>query len=430
MNIIPDLSLTGPTARVVIVAALLAALLLMARPPAGVDARRWFTGAFAVTAAMAWIVVGGIWVMLELAWRPFPEPVPAAMYLASGVALHVALLAVVKPLLGRRRQLAWTLPVALVAVVAALLQANVTYQLYPTVGALDPLAGPEEVAYERLGDPGLRRAPRDGGVLTSVHLDNPASGFEARDAQVYLPPAYFANPRPALPVVVLVAGVPGSPQQWFAEGRAGESLDAFAADHRGSAPIVVAVDANGSPFKDTLCVDSPTTGDKVMTYLAKDVPASVAKLFDVDEDPAKWAIGGLSRGGSCALQMALSHPGTYPTFLSMSPQQRPVDENPAQTVAKYFGGDAKAYAAVDPLEMLKTGRFDAEPRLAGRLIAGLDDSEDRDAGHELTAAAHSAGIDVTYSELPGAHTWRVWSTGFAESIPWLSARLGLTGEDP
>ena len=274
----------------------------------------------------------------------------------------------------------WTLPVALVAVIASLLQANITYQLYPTVGTLDPLSGPEELAYADIG----RRAPRDGGVLTSVHLDNPASGFAARDAQVYLPPAYFAHPRPKLPVVVLVSGVPGSPEQWFAEGRAGRALDAFAEDHRGLAPITVAVDANGATFKYTLCVDSPATGDKVMTYLAEDVPAGVAKLFDVDE-------------------------------------------NPAETVATYFRGDRKAYDAIDPLKILETARFGGGAH--GRIIAGLDDAEDREAGRELTAAAHAAGIDVAYSETPGAHTWRAWAAGFAESLPWLSARLGLTGED-
>lgn len=248
------------------------------------------------------------------------------------------------------------------------------------MGTLDPLSGPEELAYADIG----RRAPRDGGVLTAVHLDNPASGFAARDAQVYLPPAYFAHPRPKLPVVVLVSGVPGSPEQWFAEGRAGQALDAFAEDHRGLAPITVAVDANGAVFKDTLCVDSPATGDKVMTYLAEDVPAGVAKLFDVDPDPA-------------------------------------------ETVATYFRGDGKAYDAIDPLKILETARFGGGAH--GRIIAGLDDAEDREAGRELTAAAHAAGIDVAYSETPGAHTWRAWAAGFAESLPWLSARLGLTGED-
>lgn len=82
----------------------------------------------------------------------------------------------------------------------------------------------------------------------------------ARDAQVHLPPAYFAHPRPKLPVVVLVSGAPGSPEQWFVEGRAGQTLDAFAEGHRGLAPITVAVDANGATFKDTHRVDSPATG--------------------------------------------------------------------------------------------------------------------------------------------------------------------------
>ena len=154
----------------------------------------------------------------------------------------------------------------------------------------------------------------------------------ARDAQVYLPPAYFAHPRPKLPVVVLVSGVPGSPEQWFAEGRAGQTLDAFAEGHRGLAPITVAVDANGATFKDTLCVDSPATGDKVMTCPAEDVPA--------------------------------------------------------ETGATYFRGDGKTYDAIDSLKILETARFGG-----------------------------------------GAHTWRAWAAGFAESLPWLSARLGLTGED-
>ena len=165
-----------------------------------------------------------------------------------------------------------------------------------------------------------------------------------------------------------MSGVPGSPEQWFAEGRAGQALDAFAEDHRGLAPITVAVDANGAVFKDTLCVDSPATGDKVMTYLAEDVPAGVAKLFDVDPDPARWAIAGLSRGGSCALQMSLTRPGTYPTFLSMSPQKRPVDENPAETVATYFRGDRKTYDAIDPLKILETARFGGS--VHRRIIAG------------------------------------------------------------
>ncbi|MFD5868869.1 alpha/beta hydrolase [Corynebacterium sp. NPDC060344] len=428
---IADLSLTGPKAQIAVILALLLALALIIRPPkARRGPRGWFTGPVLVTGVVAWSIVACVWLLLEVIWRPFPEQVPGAMYLAGGVALHVGFLAVVKPLATRRRNLALTLPVALVAVVAALLQANITYQLYPTVATLDPTAGPEEYDYAAL--PSVRDR-RDGGVVTQVKLGNSASGFAARDAQVYLPPAYFDRDRPRLPVIVLVHGVPGSPAQWFDEGRAGEALDSFAAAHEGRAPVVVAVDANGETFKDTLCADSPVTGDKPMTYLATDVPRAVKELFDVSADPAEWAIAGLSRGGSCALQASLQNPGTYPTFLAMSPQKHPVDENLKQTVDKYFRGDRAAYDAIDPLAMLERGwaqpSGDGAVPVAGTIIAAVDDEEDGDAGRALADAANRAGLPVVYSERPGGHTWRIWAAGFRDSLPWLSARLGLTGED-
>ena len=75
-----------------------------------------------------------------------------------------------------------------------------------------------------------------------------------------------------------------------------------------------------------------------------------------------------------------------------------VDPDPAETVATYFRGDRKAYDAIDPLKILETARFGGGAH--GRIIAGLDDAEDREAGRELTAAAHAAGIDVAYSETP------------------------------
>lgn len=296
--------------------------------------------------------------------------------------------------------------------------------------ALDPTTGPDEATYAEVRDMGPRDR-RDSGVLTTVHLDNRHSGFAARDARVYLPPAYFARPRPELPVVVAIAGVLGSPSQWFDEGLAGEALDAFAAEHGGRAPVVVAVDANGETFRDTLCVDSPGAGPKVATYLTRDVPASVTALFDVARDPAKWAIAGLSRGGSCAVQNSVAHPGAYPTFLAMSPQKRIVDDGMEETVRTFFGGDRAAYDAVDPLTVLEKHVREGAPApgVHGRFIAGLDDEEDRDAARALADAANRAGLPTSYSELPGGHTWKVWSAGFRDSLPWLSARLGLTGED-
>lgn len=78
------------------------------------------------------------------------------------------------------------------------------------------------------------------GVLASA--DIPVTDFSPRTSYIYLPPAYFAHPRPLLPVLVLMAGQPGSPEDWVSIGHLKRRMDDFAAQHHGLSPIVVSVD--------------------------------------------------------------------------------------------------------------------------------------------------------------------------------------------
>jgi hypothetical protein len=71
------------------------------------------------------------------------------------------------------------------------------------------------------------------------------SGFTARDAFVYLPAAYTSQSRPLLPVLVLVSGQPGGPQDWIVSGELQSHLDSFAQANGGLAPVTVVVDPNG-----------------------------------------------------------------------------------------------------------------------------------------------------------------------------------------
>src|SRR5437764_13987889 len=94
------------------------------------------------------------------------------------------------------------------------------------------------------------------GIVVSIDIPGRSSGFQARPAQVYLPPAWFDHPRPKLPVVVLLHGTPGTPADWVDGGMAKVTADRWASGHGGVAPIVVMPDVNGSAFADTECVDS------------------------------------------------------------------------------------------------------------------------------------------------------------------------------
>ncbi len=211
--------------------------------------------------------------------------------------------------------------VAAVAVVAACaVQINLFFAAYPTVGAamgfehvtrIDFQAVPPPVPTPIAGRPleSVWTPPADmphSGKITSVTIPGDRSRFSARRAEIYLPPAYFSDPRPQLPVLVLLAGQPGQPRDWLTGGRLGTTMNNYARDHGGLGPVVVVADATGSTWGNPLCVDSPL--GNAATYLAEDVPAWTKAHLQVDPDPGGWAIGGLSLGGTCALQMATNYP--------------------------------------------------------------------------------------------------------------------------
>ena len=110
------------------------------------------------------------------------------------------------------------------------------------------------------------------GEVRKVNIPATASHFEARKALVYLPPAALATAKhkPALPVILMMSGQPGSPGRVFAAGGIQTMMDDYAQHHGGLAPIVIAADQLGDDSHNTLCVDSPVYGN-ALTYLTKDV---------------------------------------------------------------------------------------------------------------------------------------------------------------
>src|SRR5258708_2954178 len=130
------------------------------------------------------------------------------------------------------------------------------------------MAAPAPVEARRVGEPRGRAGAfvRGGGMVGRVVIAPTVSGFRARPAQVYLPPAWFARPRPRLPVVELLHGTPGMPEDWTRAGQADVTADRWAAGHRGVAPVIVMPDPNGGFMSDTECVDLPQA--RADTYLS------------------------------------------------------------------------------------------------------------------------------------------------------------------
>ena len=259
------------------------------------------------------------------------------------------------------------------------------------------------------------------GVVVETDIPGTTSGFHPRPAQVYVPPAYFAEPRPELPVVIALAGTPGSPMDWITSTQLPQTMDAFAAAHNGLAPIVVVADPIADELGNTLCVDSPQ--GNADTYLSVDVPSWITTHLQASTDPSQWAVMGFSFGGTCALQLALTHPQQFPTFLAMSAQAEPTIGSRTETLSRFFGGNADAFAAHNPEDILRAHDF---PGLAGAFVVGADDSEYRPGVEHLYDTATSAGIDTDLYEPSGGHSFDLWRRGLEHYLPWLAQHTRLT----
>ncbi|MDO5633505.1 MAG: alpha/beta hydrolase-fold protein [Micrococcus sp.] len=393
-----------------------------------------------VMALAAYGLVNGV-------WRPVAEGIGAGVFAWLALILLLILQAAVGP--WRPRPARWALRAAAslaAGVLAMALGLNAHYGTYQSIAMITgtsvtwtpwqdvdtapraslPIASWQATAHT--ADP----LP-DAGQLTTVAIPSSDPQFSPRDAVVYLPPAYQLTPRPQLPVMVLMAGVPGSPQDWAIPGTLAATMDAFAAEHAGLAPIVVVPDPLGSTLADPLCSDG--SQGRVATYLTDDVPAWAEATLQAEPDRSHWVIGGISNGATCALQTVARTPEAYGGVLVMSGELHPSLGSEEQTIAEGFGGDRSRYEANDPLSLFARalqgegpGAGGAYGKVQGIVSAGRGDTYvGMPIPQELVDAGTAAGMGLQLRLYPGGHQWAVWSHALRDQLPWAAQRMGLTG---
>ncbi|MBC2638255.1 MULTISPECIES: alpha/beta hydrolase family protein [unclassified Rhodococcus (in: high G+C Gram-positive bacteria)] len=432
MHVLTDLSLlSGPVPLVVTVIGGVGGIWLLT------GRARWFRRrAIPLAAAGAGVLTGCLWFGVERVWRPLPDPIPLTVYLWVALALWAVALLVPRILTATRRVRAAAVSVvaAVAVVVAGAVQVNLFFAAYPTVETAVGLEQATRIDFRAVPPPtptpisgrpveSVWTPPADmprSGRVTAAIIPGDRSGFSARRAEIYLPPAYFTEPRPQFPVLVLLAGQPGQPKDWLTGGRLAATMDDFARHHGGLGPVVVVADSTGSTWGNPLCVDSRL--GHAATYLAEDVPAWTTAHLQVDPDPGGWAIGGLSLGGTCALQMATNYPQRYPTFLDLSGDPEPTLGDHQRTLDAAFGGKQSAFTRVNPLDLLAAHRY---PGSAGVFVVGSHDDQLKPRIRTANDAARRAGMDVSYAEVRGGHNFAVWSAGLSTEMDWLARRLGL-----
>lgn len=378
-------------------------------------------------------VVGYAGAHLLEAWDVFqgPLPVHAAVWISAGVAAVAMGAAGVFVRPWWRRVVAASLIV--VGAIGMGLSVNAAYGLTGNLAAIlgiqaldsAPLPGTSAASgdaatlYQTWSPPA--GMPSKGRVSAlSGDQKIPATGFQARDAALYLPPAALVPDPPRLPLLVFMMGQPGTPDPTVLA----KSLDAFAAAHNGLAPIAIVADQLGSVDVDPACADSTKYG-KVSTYINVDVPAYARAHLNIVDDPDYWVIGGYSNGGACAFTYGAQFPQTWGNIMDISGNEYPGSEHIDQTVKEVFGGNRAAFDAASPVALLA-----AHPgQYAGHEAVFTHGEQDAQFGPGQVAnasRAHAAGFAVLTQTIPGeGHTGPVLQKGLDYAIGALAPRLGL-----
>jgi S-formylglutathione hydrolase FrmB len=278
---------------------------------------------------------------------------------------------------------------------------------------------------------------------------------------IYLPPSYDRDARRRFPVAYYLHGLSGAEADWVAKGGIDVTADSLFAT---GLPETILVMPDGDDgwyttwatqysyvtCADTLHVESPSRycvqHERYDDYVAHDVVAFIDAHYRTVADRAHRGIGGLSMGGYGALILALRHPETFAAAASHSGVVSPMytGPHPFAEPARYgttleelrpaaggfwarymnfWGSDIARWRAIDPAHAAEALANSRGVRPALFFDCGTEDGF-IDQNRALHAELTRLGIEHTYAEWPGAHTWRYWSVHVAESLAWMTRRIG------
>lgn len=212
----------------------------------------------------------------------------------------------------------------------------------------------------------------------------------------------------ALPVVYLLHGVPGTPDDPFAAGLT-RVMEAWVGS--GGRPFVVAVpDGAGDRHGDTEWADAADGSDQVESFLLRTVIPAVEGPYP--RAAAQRAVAGFSMGGYGALDVSLRNPGTFAAVVSLAGYAH-VDDPDGM-----FGGSPSVAAAHEPAKMVEAGRgmrfflADAE---------GEDEPVVQGETQAFSARLRAAQLPVASEITGGAHSWEWAMTEWSHVQTWLAA---------
>jgi enterochelin esterase-like enzyme len=272
-------------------------------------------------------------------------------------------------------------------------------------------------------------AQQDGYTLRlTVHG---ADSHLTRTVFVYLPPQYFqAGYRTyRFPVIELIHGFPGQPQDWITVIGVNTILKNLIAAGRARPAVLVMPDANGNRAVSLQCLNQ-VGGPQDETFLAKDLPDYIGHVLRVQPPGHAWGIAGYSEGGYCAANLGLQFGTRYGYAGVLSGYFKPDDNqvlHPSRPVDPFAGNAAlrRRNTPVDLLESMPPGT----PVPQFWLGTGALDHNDTKNAEIFAQLVQSRQPEVTLKLVPGGgHTMFTWRALMPPMLEWMTQRLATEAQ--
>ena len=252
-----------------------------------------------------------------------------------------------------------------------------------------------------------------------------------RVVYVFLPPQYFQPAYQAyrFPVVELIHGEPGQPQDWITVVGVTDAFNRLLAARLAQPAVLVMPDANGGQQVSLQCLNQ-VGGPQDLTYLAVDLPAQIARTLRVLPPGSGWGLAGYSEGGFCTANMALRYPHRYGFAGVLSGYFTPDDNQLAGSgrPVSPFGGNLRLREQNTPLEELQNLPMAAAiPSFwLGAGAADRQDVVDTEVfWQELRQRQDNAPLTLT----PGSgHTMTTWRAQIPPMLTWMTQGLARAAQ--
>jgi len=335
-----------------------------------------------------------------------------------------------------------------VAVFFGVMAVNKYYGYYETWGAaigdltgqgvstVPPVPGSLQ-SRSQLGTPGrggiYRSLARRQGYTLRLAVAGQSSHI-TRMVYVYLPPQYFqpAYSRYRFPVIELIHGQPGAPQDWINVVGVTATLVRLVNQRLARPAVLVMPDANGGQNVSLQCLNQ-AGGPQDLTYLAHDLPEQIARLLRVQPPGSSWGVAGYSEGGFCAANIALRFWNRYGFAGVISGYFHPFDNQLAHPVRPVnpFGRSRQQQRDNTPLD-----EVNALP--AGAVIprfwlgAGTGDKLDVANARFFWQDLQLRQVGVPLTLMPGGgHNMATWRAEIPRMLTWMTKGLAraAAGQD-